>query len=77
MQETTMNKIKLLWNKFCIFVTGLVENKDMASIIKITPTLKGEDAINFYKRIKANNKVSVKRTTSIKTDAQKLRAILK
>ena len=72
-----MNKIKLIWNKFCKFVSEILNVKNMASIIKITPTLKGRDAINFYNKIKSDNKVSVKRVTSIKSDAQKLRAILR
>ncbi|MCH8536011.1 MAG: hypothetical protein LAT51_13145 [Flavobacteriaceae bacterium] len=49
----------------------------MASIIKITPTLRGRDAVKFYERIKTDNKVSEQRISSIRKDAQKLRAILK
>ena len=72
-----MKKLNLFWNKFCKFVYNIVKSKDMASIIKITPTLRGNDAINFYRKLKVNNKVSVKRLTTIKKDAEKLRAILK
>lgn len=51
----------------------------MAKPIKITPVLKGEDAINFYKRLEANKekKVSKEYLATIRESAKSLQARLK
>ncbi len=51
----------------------------MAKPIKNTPVLRGKEAINFYKSIDSNRdkKVSADTLNSIRTDASKLREILK
>lgn len=51
----------------------------MTKAIKITPTLTGQDAVNFFRKINFNRskKVDKKILKSIKNDADKLHAILK
>jgi len=49
----------------------------MAKPIKITPVLRGKDAINFLNKLDSQNnkKVSKESLLSIREDAQKLKAI--
>jgi hypothetical protein len=51
----------------------------MAKPIKNTPVLRGKEAVNFYKSIDSNRdkKVSVETLTSIRTDASRLKELLK
>ncbi|MBF4518271.1 hypothetical protein IRZ71_18085 [Flavobacterium sp. ANB] len=51
----------------------------MAKPIKNTPVLKGKEAVNFYKTIDLNKdkKVSVDALNSIRSDADKLKELLK
>ncbi|MEX0686750.1 MAG: hypothetical protein WD267_04040 [Balneolales bacterium] len=50
----------------------------MAKPIKLTPVLKGKDAVNFYNKLRLNKKEGLKkqRRKSIKEQADKLRAIM-
>jgi hypothetical protein len=62
------------------FVRTFEKNKrKMAKPIKNTPVLKGKEAVNFYKTIDLNRdkKVSVDSLTTIQTDANKLKELLK
>ena len=56
-----------------------ITRKDMTKAIKITPTLTGQDAVNFFRKINFNRskKVDKEILKSIKNDAEKLQAILK
>lgn len=51
----------------------------MAKPIKNTPVLRGREAVNFYNTIDSNRekKVSVGTLTAIRTDASKLKELLK
>ncbi|MCD9574422.1 hypothetical protein [Flavobacterium soyae] len=51
----------------------------MAKPIKNTPVLKGKEAVDFYKTIDLNRdkKVSIDSLTAIRTDANKLKELLK
>ena len=50
----------------------------MAKAIKITPVLKGIDALNFFKKLTQNSskKANAETLGAIKHDAKKLRRIL-
>ncbi|WP_166566811.1 hypothetical protein [Emticicia sp. CRIBPO] len=51
----------------------------MAKPIKITPVLKGQDAVNFFGKLKSNSskKINAETLLSIQRDAEKIQAILK
>jgi hypothetical protein len=51
----------------------------MAKPINITPVLKGKDAVNFLKKVKANSvkKISIATLQNISKDANALRTIAK
>jgi hypothetical protein len=51
----------------------------MAKPIKITPVLKGKDAISFYTEMESNKnkKVSASVIATIRNDAQKLKSLLR
>lgn len=51
----------------------------MAKPIKNTPVLKGKEAVDFYKTIDLNRdkKASIDSLTAIRTDANKLKELLK
>lgn len=51
----------------------------MAKPIKITPVLKGDDAVKFYRSLRESNDRTVSRDTlvSIRRDAEKLKSLFK
>ncbi|TDX09450.1 MULTISPECIES: hypothetical protein [unclassified Flavobacterium] len=51
----------------------------MAKPIKNTPVLRGKEAVTFYKSIDLNQdkKISASALNSVRTDAQKLKELLK
>ena len=51
----------------------------MAKPIKITPVLKGQDAVNFHRDLKKSNTIQVSKEVlfSIKEDAEKLKSLFK
>lgn len=51
----------------------------MAKPIKITPVLKGEDAVNFYRNLRESDNIRVSNDTllAIRQDANKLKSLFK
>ena len=74
-----INAILCIWNEICSIFVELYNNNKMAKPIKITPVLKGQDAVNFHRNLKTSNAVKVSKDVlhAIREDADKLKSLFK
>lgn len=68
-----------IWNEICTIFVQVYDNNKMAKPIKITPVLKGQDAVNFHRDLRKSDAIKVSKDVllAIRKDADKLKSLFK